>query len=25
LFTTAPQYSLLEPRTFMITVGASFF
>jgi iron complex outermembrane receptor protein len=25
LFTTAPQYSLLEPRTFMVTVGASFF
>jgi iron complex outermembrane recepter protein len=25
LFTTAPQYSILEPRTFMVTVGASFF
>jgi iron complex outermembrane receptor protein len=25
LFTTTPTYSLLEPRTFMITVGASFF
>jgi len=25
LFTTTPTYSLLEPRTFMVTVGASFF
>jgi iron complex outermembrane recepter protein len=25
LFTSAPYYSLLEPRTFMITFGASFF
>ena len=25
LFTSAPYYSLLEPRTFMVTVGASFF
>jgi iron complex outermembrane receptor protein len=25
LFTTVPTYSILEPRTFMVTVGASFF
>jgi iron complex outermembrane receptor protein len=25
LFTSAPYYSLLEPRTFMITIGGSFF
>ncbi|MHA6204362.1 TonB-dependent receptor [Dyella soli] len=25
LATSAPYYSLLEPRTFMVTVGASFF
>jgi iron complex outermembrane receptor protein len=25
LFTTTPTYSILEPRTFMVTVGASFF
>ncbi len=25
LFASAPYYSLLEPRTFMITIGASFF
>ncbi|WP_243041724.1 TonB-dependent receptor [Dyella sedimenti] len=25
LYTSAPYYSLLQPRTFMVTVGASFF
>ena len=25
LFTSAPYYTLLEPRTFMVTIGASFF
>ncbi len=25
LFTSAPYYSLLEPRTFMVTIGGSFF
>jgi iron complex outermembrane recepter protein len=25
LYATSPVYSLLEPRTFMVTVGASFF
>jgi iron complex outermembrane receptor protein len=24
-FTTAPTYSLLQPRAFMVTIGASFF
>jgi len=25
LFASSPYYSLLEPRTIMVTVGASFF